>query len=259
MSKFKLNRGMDMGFLKNLKSKTCNAIGVCLEKVGEITHFFSLEMLGLDMQINNPVSKKVDVTNSNASVQDTIDVHRACEKARQEAAEQAAPIEEEYIDRIEEDIENYKNALLGVLPTEVMQGFDYSIGNDFTKELHNTVSNYVSKKISQDNDEFVKILNMEDSVRLIKSEQYIKKVLSEASTELYEKCQNKKISLYRKMYDDLDKYFSNQRKLGEEQERNYQELMAHKNDIAYQEEKAIAKIVDIAHMECIRTLTYANS
>lgn len=248
-----------MGFLKNLKSKVCNAIGRGVEKVGEITHIFSLEMAGYNMRINNPVTNKVDVTNSETSVQDTIDVHMACEKARQEAAEQAAPMEEEYIDSIEEDIEKFKDALSEVLPMEVMQRFDYSLGNGFAKELQNTISDYVSKNISQDNEEFIKILNMDDSIRKKKSENYINKVLDEASKELQRKCKEKRIFLYRKMYDDLDEYFSNQRKIGEEQEQNYKELKVHENDIAYQKEKAIDKIVDIAHMGCIKTLTYANS
>lgn len=258
-----------MGFFRKMASalisvgeKILDTHGKVLEKIGEITHIAPIEDLGMNIQCFNPLSSlrdRIDVTDSNTSVQDTIDVHMACEKARLETEKQAQAMEDTCIESIEADINKFKDSLAEVIPEDIIRRFDYSLGKGFTDEIHSTVSGYVSGKISQDNEEFVRILNLEAEVRKEKSEEYMKKVLAEASKELQNKCQQKKITLYRSMYNNLEEYFVNQRKIGEEQERNYRELQEHENDMAYQEKHAAKVVIDIAHMECIRTLTYANS
>lgn len=247
-----------MGFFGKLKRKAFNIIGQGIEKIGEITHIFSVEMFGLDMQINNPVKEKVDVTDSNTSVEETINVHTACERARKEVAEQAEPIEEKLIEELKKDVNKFRDYFAEILPEDILRNFDYSLKDISIEEIHNTTSEYVSKKISQDNDEYVKILNMDDSIRKEESKIYIDKVLKEAKEKLESVCQSKKKNLYTKMYNDLEEYFTNQRKIGEEQQKNYEELKKHKDDIIYQEELAISTIIDIAYMECIRTLTFTN-
>lgn len=100
---------------------------------------------------------------------------------------------------------------------------------------------------------------LEDSVDLNSSETSVQdtidvhKMCEETRQQAY-----KKIAVYRKMYDDLEAYFSNEKKLAEEAERNMKELQEHKNDLAYYQQQAIDTVKDIAYMECIKTLTYGN-
>lgn len=97
---------------------------------------------------------------------------------------------------------------------------------------------------------------MNDSVRTEKTDDYIKKVSNEALKQFKKNVDEKKLLYYRKMCDALEAYFSNEKKLVEEAEKNMKALQDHKDDIKYYEEQAVNKVVDIAYMECIRTLTY---
>ncbi|MDO5425890.1 MAG: hypothetical protein Q4F41_19490, partial [Eubacteriales bacterium] len=69
---------------------------------------------------------------------------------------------------------------------------------------------------------------------------------------------NKKIAVYRKMCDDLESYFTNEKNIAEKLENNAKELQAHKDDMNYYKQQAIDTVKDIAYMECIRTLTYES-
>lgn len=244
----------------NAKRAVCRGVGKAIEKVGEITGNIDIEMAGWDIQCKNPVlEKQVDLNSSDTSVQDTIDIHKLCEETRQQAAMQAKKFEDQVVDNLEDDINKFIDALSEVLPESILSEFDYGISDAFEDDIHNTVSDYVATHISQDSDDFVKILNMNDSVRTEKTDDYVKKVLNEALKQLQEKCRRKKIAVYRKMCDDLESYFSNEKKLAEEAEKNMKALQEHKDDMKFYEEQAINTVVDIAYMECIRTLTYGNS
>ena len=100
---------------------------------------------------------------------------------------------------------------------------------------------------------------MNDSIREEKTDEYVKKVINQAlefaptiNVEI------KKIAVYRKMCDDLEAYFINEKNIAEKLEKNMKELQEHKNDMNYYENQAIDTVKDIAYMECIRTLTYGN-
>lgn len=128
-----------------------------IEKVGEITGNIDIEMKGYEIQCNNPyLEKQVDLNSSSTSVQDTIDVHKMCEETRQQAASQARKYEDEFVDKIEEDINGFIDALSEVFPDNILVEFDYGIGDAFEDDIHNTVSDYVARHISQDSEEFVK-------------------------------------------------------------------------------------------------------
>ena len=247
-----------MGFFSRLKAKVCNGIGKALERIGEITHIDAIEMAGINLQIDNPIDNFDNLDINEASVQDTIDLHVECEKSRKQAANQAEQIETECIEGIERRIEIYLEQLEQIIPKEALSEFDYSVGGAFTKEIRDTISSYVAKKISQDNEEFIEILRLEKEERKVKSDEYIKSVLANAKLELKNKCNNKFIALCKKMYQDLDEYFSLQRNLTEEMEKNYRMLAEHKGDIEYQKNEALIKVVDMAHAQCIKTLTYSN-
>ncbi len=246
--------------LTNVKRAVCRAAGKAIEKVGVITKNIDIEIAGWNLQCKNPVLKKaVDLNSSDTSVQDTIDVHKLCEESRNQAALQAKKYEDQMVDSLEEDINKFIDALAEIFPQNVLEEFNYGIETSFEDDIHNTVSDYVSIHISQDSEEFVKILNLADSVRAEKTEEYVKKVLDDALYKLQEKCKQKKIAIYRKMCDDLDDFFSNEKKIAEETENNMKELQKYKGNKEYLEKQAIATVTDIAHMECIRTLTYANT
>lgn len=243
----------------NTKRAVCRGIGKVIEKAGEIIGNSYIEVKGFEIQCNNPyLEKQVDLNNPSTSVQDTIDVHKKCEETRQQAASQARKYEDEIVDEIEKEINQFIDALAEVLPENVLEEFDYGIGDAFEDDIHNTVSDYVATHISQDSEEFVKILNMDDSIRAEKTDEYVKKVINDAVKLLNNKCKNKKIAVYRKMCDDLEEYFTKEKNIAEKLEQNMKELLEHQNDIEYCKKQVIDTVKDIAYMECIRTLTYEN-
>ena len=129
--------------LTNVKRAACRGVGKVIEKVGEITGNIDIEMKGYEIQCNNPYlgqclleNVQVDLNSSSTSVQDTIDVHKMCEETRQQAASQARKYEDEIVDKIEEDINGFIDALSEVFPDNILVEFDYGIGDAFEDDIH---------------------------------------------------------------------------------------------------------------------------
>lgn len=76
---------------------------------------------------------------------------------------------------------------------------------------------------------------------------------------LEKKCRSKKISIYRKMCNDLENYFQYEKDVSKEFEKNIKTMEKHKNDLEYCQKQAFTLVTDISYMETIRTLTYGNS
>lgn len=248
--------------LINGKRAVCRGVGDALEKIGEVTRISPIEMAGIYLWSDNPVyfEDAIDVNSSDTSVSDTINIHKKCEETRQVIATRAKNIEDKIVDELEEDINKFIDALAEVFPENVLAEFNYSIEKSFEDDVHNTVSDYVSVHISQDSEEFVNILKIiDDSERLEKTKEYEKRILNEAMKLLQKKCQSKKIGTYRRMLDDLQTYFTNEKNVVEELKKNMEELQEHKDDMCFYAEKATETVKDMNYMECIRTLTYKNS
>ncbi|MDO5424492.1 MAG: hypothetical protein Q4F41_12275, partial [Eubacteriales bacterium] len=136
-----------MGFLSsisraviNAKRAVCRGVGKAIEKVGEVTGNVEIELKGYNIQCNNPyLEKQVDLNSSSTSVQDTMDIHKLCEKTRQQAASQAKKYEDDLVDQIEDDINKFIDALSEVFPENILAEFDYGIGDAFEDDIHNTV------------------------------------------------------------------------------------------------------------------------
>ena len=248
-----------MSFFKNIFSKGIDTIGRCIEKVGEVTHIWAIESLGIDIQINNPVKERVDPENPDTSVKDTIDVHMACETARKEAMNKFRPAEDEYISKIEDEINQVIDKLKQTMPEEAFDALMFLDVEAFEKEIRNVVSDYVSDNISVNNPEYINILKMDDEERKKSSKEFVDKVICGAANELYEQCKLKRFAIYKELYKSLEDYFSTQRKIGEEYERNVKEIQKHQKDTEYKNNATVHKVVSLAYMECIRTLTYSNS
>lgn len=249
-----------MGFLRKLAGHILDGVGTVIEVIGEVTHIEPIADLGLSISIKGyELQDDLDLDNSSTSVQETIDVHKMCEDVRLQADTQAKRVEDAQVDKLQDDIDEFSHALSAVLPEEVVPQFQYDLQSDFGDDIHNTVADYIGSHISQDSQEFVDILKIHNkSERKQKSDTYVERIICEATDLLKSKCQNKRIQIYKKMYSDLDDYFTNVRKLSEESESNLIELQAHQNDIEFQEKQAVATIIDMAYMECIRTLTFGD-
>ena len=246
--------------ITNAKRTFCRGVGAVIEKVGELFDNFDIELAGMDIKNKNPYLKKqVDLNNSNTSVQDTIDVYKACEDVKRQVSSQAKKCEDDAVDQLKSEINKFIDVLAEVFPEDVMNQFSYDIENAFEDDIHNTISQYVSKHISTDSPEFVKILNMSDAIREEKTNEYTKKVINDARVLLEKKCRAKKISIYKKMCSDLENYFQYERDVTKEFEKNIKAAKEHKNDLEYCRKQAINLVTDISYMETIRTLTYGNS
>ena len=255
--------GIISGFVRgisNAKRALVRTIGAGIEKFGDAIGNLPIAQFGFDLQFNNfHLEKQIDLNSTDTSVEDTIEVHRMCERARNEAARQAKKYENDMFDKLQEKVDEFLDQLAEIVPDDVLCELDYDIGDAFADDIHNTVSEYVSTYISQDSEEFVEILNMDDSVRNVETDKYIKKVLQNAVEKVQEKCQRKEISIYKKMLGDLERYFAREKNYAEEVKNNMEALKRHKSDMEFCEDQAIHVVADIAYMECIRTLTYSNS
>lgn len=246
--------------IANAKRTFCRGVGTVIEKVGELVDNFDIELVGMDIQSKNPYLKKqVDLNDSNTSVQDTIDVYKACEDVRRQVSLQAKKCEDNAVDQLKGEINRFIDVLAEVFPEDVMNQFSYNIEDAFEDDIHNTISQYVSKHISTDSSEFLKILNMSDAIREEKTKEYTKKVINDARDLLEKKCRSKKISIYRKMCNDLENYFQYEKDVSKEFEKNIKTMEKHKNDLEYCQKQAFTLVTDISYMETIRTLTYGNS
>lgn len=247
---------------ENVKRAVCRGIGKAIEKVGEITHIIDIEVAGWDIQQKNqPVyEKKVDLNDSDTSVKETLDIHKMCEETRRDIERQAREIEDDLIDALKHDIDVFIDALTeDRFPNEILSMFNYEIEDDFLDNIHNTISDYVSDHISQDDETFIAILNMDDSVRSKETSIYMSRILDEAKELLRKKCRDKKIIVYRKMYDDIDEYLNNETILVNKTKENLEKLEENRNNVENSKRQVIMHIVDISRMECIRTLTYSNA
>lgn len=235
----------------------CRGVGVVMEKCGEVLNVTGLEIAGIELQCNNPyLEKQIDLTDSDTSVQDTIDVHKVCEETRLQVSKQAKIIEENIIDGIENKVNNAIDELAELLPESIIDEFYHEIGDVFENEIRDTLTSYISSHVSQDCEEFVRILNLRDSTREKETQEYMQKTLNDAQTLLRQKARKKQISIFKKMVDCLESYFCDEKNLAEETKRKLEELKKHKDDVSYLCEQATGTAVDIAYMECIRMLTY---
>ena len=255
-----------MGFFSELKRITTNivrgtarAAGTVIKKIGQLTGSDFLTCTGIELIINNPhIEKRVDLNDESTSFEDRLSVKKACDIVLEQAFNEAKPIEDKLIDNLEDKINMRIELLSEVMPEELINELEYDIDKEFEDDIHNTLSNYLSVHISSDSDEFVKIVNLDDSVRSEKINEYIQKVKFNAEEKLKNKCIQKEIAVYRKMYQDLEQFFSNERKLDEEMKKNLNDLQEHKNDVEYLQGKRAETIIDIAYMENIRMMTYGD-
>ena len=247
--------------LVNTKRAICRAVGTVIEHIGDITDNSDIYWAGVNLQYDNPyLEKSVDLEDSDTSVQDTINVHRICEELRQNTAVQAKMYEDELVIQIKKDINNYIDALSEIFPPNIMEQFDYGINDAFVDDIHNTVSDYVAQHISQDAEDFVAILKIQDDiVRKQKTEAYTSKIMQNSISLLEMKYRKKKIEICAKMSNDIRNYLENEKNVIEEYQKNIKEIQAHKDDAEYCGKQAVSIIKDLSYMECIRTLTYENS
>ncbi len=228
-----------------------------MEKIGDVTNLTGLEIAGIELQCNNPyLAKQVDLADAETSVQDTIDVHKVCEETRLQVSKQAKIIEEGIIDDIEKNVNSAIDELAGVLPENIIDEYYHEIGDAFEDEIRDTLTGYISSHISQDSEEFVRILKLPDSSREKDTQEYMQKTLNDAQTLLFQKANEKQISIFKKMFDCLESYFCDEKNLAKETKTKLEELQANENDVLYLCEQAKETAVDIAYMECIRMLTY---
>lgn len=239
-----------MGFFSWVTDK----IGRGIEKFGEITHIGFIEDIGFNMQLNNPFGKRKPTNVDNITHDELGDINALCERCRHSADLQAKDVSEKCIEKIEDNI----NKLKIQFPDEIILGNDYSLSESFKTEIKESVSAYVAKKVSIDNKEFNEILNMSDSVRKEKSDEFLKRTLSEAGKELEAKCKNKFRAIAKKMLEDIDEYCDRQRDYMQEIEDAEERLKECENDIETKKALIRENVIDASIIECIRVLTYSN-
>lgn len=245
-----------MGFISWIKDKCSSAIdkiGEGIEKLGEITHIGFIEDLGSSIFVRgNMFRKRTDVDKINYD--ELFDINAACEECRRSADMQVKDIAEKCIEKIEDKVVEFKSEF----PDDIIGDNDYSLSEEFKTEIKETVSAYVARKISIDNDEFKEILNMKDGVRKEKSDEFLKRTLSEAGKELDRKCNNKYKAIIKRMLEDLDDYCTRQHNYMQEIEDAEERIEESENDIETKKVLIRKEIIDVSTTECIRVLTYSN-
>ncbi len=246
-----------MGFLSNLWKKTKETVGKVLEAVGRVTRIEPLEQAGRNLRIqSNPAEKKVDMTKQETyQARDVIDLHSRCEQVRKEAVVLSHVLEQRCIENIDNDVRQYRKKLERLFSEDAFRSFDYEVGDDFVKDISATISSHVSKRISQDNPEFLKILRQDDHVRIQNSQNYIDKVMQEAWNLLSRKCYSRKAELFRRMHMAINEYLNRQSELVRDYEQKLVQLQAESKNAAAQKENVISALAEAEHIRCIHALT----
>lgn len=249
-----------MGFLGNLINALVTApvkvAGFATSVFGDLVGSPEITEAGDNMMNFNLPFYEEPVDLEDTTVEDTINVQEICDQTRNEITRKFRHIEDNLIDSVKRDIDKYGDKLCDVFPKEFLYQHDYSVGKAFEDDIHSTVSDYIAKNISTDSDRFAEILKItEDGKRKSEIEDYSKNLIDKVKKILQTKCKNKKIATFRRMNEDLEDFFTNQKCLAEEKRNKLQELQKHNNDIQYLENQAINSIDDLAAMESILSLT----
>lgn len=240
--------------IKSGAQKVIHGAGRVVEKFGEITHIGAIEDAGFNMRFFEFKSKDRYDSISTASI---IDYNRECENVVNEAMSQSAPWESKIIDEFKNKIDAMEEELNDALPTEEIRKIDSLDTKGFEDEIKNVIKDYVSDRISLNNEEFEKIIKIAGrESRQEKIKNYIEKTLNGASEKAKAKCLEKQYAIFSDMYNALEEYFSIQRNFLDEHKENLKQIEMHKNDSEYKRKEAIRIVSDIANMSCIRTLTY---
>ena len=244
-----------MGFLswiRDVGSRVIDKIGEGIESFGRITHIDFIEDLGSSIFCRcNVFTKRTDV--NKMTHEELFDINAACEEYRRSVDAQVKEKAKKCIEKIESKVIDYKNQV-----SDIIGDNDYSLSEAFKTEVKDSVSAYVAKKVSIDNKEFNKILNMSDSVRKEKSDEFLKRTLSEAEEELNTKCNNKLRAICKRMLEDIDDYCTRQYDFMKDIEDKEESIEESEN--AIETKKALIRegIIEASTFESIRTLTYSN-
>ncbi len=238
----------------DLASNLVDRVGKAVETFGRFTHIGVIEDVGIDIQVNNPFDRIGQTDISSANVDEMLDINAECEKARRSAEIQSGDIVDKCIVRLEDKIKELEKQF----PAEIISNYNYFLEDAFIDEIKTTISSYIAKTVSIDNDEFNQILNMPDEERKGKSEEFMKQTLVDAERELKTKCNNKYIAICKKMIDDVDEYCERQRNYAQEMSDNLERLKESENEFETKMELIKEKIIDASTIESIRSLTYSN-
>ena len=243
-----------MGIFRKFASWATDKVGRGIEKIGEVTHIGFIEDLGLNMQIYNPFDRIGRTDINSATVDDMMDINAECEKVRRSAEIQSEDIVDQCITRIEDKIKEFE----GQFPKEISSSYEYSLDDAFKEDVKSTISSYIAKNISIDNEEFNRILNMRDAARKEQSEVFMKRILTEAEQELKTKCNHKYIAVCNRMLNDLKEYCATEGNYMQELLDNQERIRESENAIETTKELIKEKIIDASTAESIRVLTYSN-
>lgn len=239
-------------WIKDKCSRVVDAIGEGVENLGRITHINFIENLGSSIFCrSNMFAKRTDI--DKITHDELYNINAACEEYRRSADMQVKEKAEKCIKEIENKVIGFKNQF-----SDIIGDNDYSLSDTFKTEVKESVSAYVAKKVSIDNKEFNKILNMKDSIRKEKSDEFLKRTLSEAGEELNTKCNNKYKAIIKRMLEDLDDYFTRQHDFMQDIADKEERIEESEN--AIETKKALIRegIIEASTFESIRTLTYSN-
>lgn len=246
--------------LRNAKRAAFRGVGIAIDKLGDLFTSPTLWNIASNIELKNEIIKKpVDLEDDSASVEETIEFQKNCEDAQAQAALQAEKIEDDLIATFEKIVRSYTKAISNIFPDGLPAEFDYneiSLVEEFKKDIHNTVSDYVAVHISVDSETFVNLCKISDDSRPVKMYSYINTVLSKSLDEMKKKCKTKEIEIIGKIYAEISEYFDNEQSLIEETERNIKKLNQHIKDRDYCEAQAVDTIVTLSYLETMRTLTF---
>ena len=176
-----------MGFFKSLKNTIGRGIGKALEKIGEVTNILSLELAGMDLQdacseVSESIGEEEAFSSEEARAEDTSRINAVLTEFTLSLEKKADIIEKSII----EDTNKYLEAIINELKkSDVNIDINTDRINDTRKKveelINGNIKKHISKRISIDDDECSKILQMESGkLKKTSMQNFSKSVLKEA-------------------------------------------------------------------------------
>lgn len=243
-----------LSFVRSVGSAIKRTAGRAVEAIGSVIPGRlgdKLEDIGRNMQY-----PKSYYDAGTATVAETVDITSECKKACEEATKQAAPVIEEIIGEGEKILKKVWNDFCRNVP---MEERDEAIVATCFSGLKQEYRDFIARKISLDNENFLKAAKIRDRTERERAiQQYVKEVLRSVSQFVMERANRQKDKAIQKMLAILEEHFKSQKEEMQIREEALRGLEENQDDTESIIRSLTNQIVHISCLKCIRSIARSS-
>lgn len=177
--------------ISNGAKKVGNALGRGVEKIGQVVHSSTIENAGFRLQ--SACDFGYTSWNDSSSVSQTVDVHKELNAVIQSIQPSASNCEAGLINILITEIGEILDNFMELTPCPELNRLKESYSSDIQAQLSGQVMKLIQPRLSLDDGECLKILEIrDDTERKKKAEDFKAKVLSEAEKVFKSRCSQAK-------------------------------------------------------------------